>query len=209
MINGTNGDYHIHTCNSPDSQVSVVDVVDTAIKRGLAEIAITDHNTIAGGLKASEYAKGKPITVIIGAEIQTDCGEVIGLGLKKEIKERHLEDVIKAIEDQGGEVLIPHPFGPFHRNRINIPLESLVERIDYIEVYNGRNIFGLGNRRAKTFAVKYRLKMTVGSDAHFAFEIGNIGSIRLNWRGLTGFFITAIQKYMPFHSKYNNKKILA
>jgi len=190
----TRTDYHVHTCYSHDCGTPVDVVVDTALKIGLTEIAITDHDTIAGGIAAERYAQGKPIRVIVGAEISTDKGEIIGLNLKEEIVERRLEQVIRAIKAQGGQVLVPHPCGLLRRHRLRVPLDELADQLDYIEVYNGRTVFGGDNRKVLEIATRYKIKISRGSDAHFAFEIGNTGGSVINWRGQLGYLLTAVYK---------------
>lgn len=189
-------DYHIHTKYSYDCDLEVSKIIEIALKKGLKEIAITDHNTIKGGMEAKRISQGKSIEVIVGAEIQTNCGEVIGLGLKEEIEERELSAVIKEIKRQGGKVLIPHPFGILRRNKLKNSLEELADDTDFIEVYNGRNFFNGYNKKAEEIAHKYGIGSTVGSDAHFSFEIGNTESSLLNWRGRLGFILTKLKKFL-------------
>jgi len=194
-------DYHIHSCYSPDSRVPVDVLVETAIKRGLSEIAVTDHNTIAGGLAANLYAQGKPIKVIVGAEINTDRGEVIGLNLTENISERNLMEVLRIIKAQGGQVMIPHPYGILRRSRLKVPIDSLKGMVDIIEIHNSRSLFGGRDHLARAAAVRLGLKTVVGSDAHFAFEIGNTTQFLFNWRGALGYILTAIAKRLPHQSK--------
>ncbi len=45
-------DLHVHTSYSPCSNLSLRTIETVARKRGLDGIAITDHNTIAGSVRA-------------------------------------------------------------------------------------------------------------------------------------------------------------
>lgn len=186
-------DWHIHTIYSKDSISSPFRVVDTAVKKGLRKICVTDHDTITGGKIAAEYAcrNRLDIEVIPGAEIKTDKGEIVGLGLKEEIKSRKLEEVVEEIKKQGGEILIPHPFGSIRRTVRKYKLEEVAPYADYIEIYNGRSFLNFKRRRIKQIAEKYSLKMVAGSDAHFVFEIGNIKYSQI-YKGIIGFIITGI-----------------
>jgi hypothetical protein len=186
-------DWHIHTIYSKDSISSPFRVVDNAVKKGLRKICVTDHETITGGKIAAQYAcrKKLDIEVIPGAEIKTDKGEIVGLGLKEEIKSRRLEEVIEEIKKQGGEILIPHPFGSIRRTTRKYKLEEVAPYADYIELYNGRSFLNFRRKRIKQIAEKYNLKMVAGSDAHFVFEIGNIKYSQM-YKGIIGFFITGI-----------------
>jgi predicted metal-dependent phosphoesterase TrpH len=190
-------DYHIHSCHSQDCRVPVSALVDVAIRRGLREIAVTDHNTIAGGVEAKHYSYGKPISVIVGAEIDTDEGEVIGLNLKEEIVERRLMEVLRIIKDQGGQVMVPHPYGVLRRRRLRVPIDSLKGMVDIIEIHNGRSLFGGRDHYARAVASRLGLRTVLGSDAHFKFEIGNASQSRFNWRGAVGYLFTAIVKRLP------------
>jgi hypothetical protein len=72
-------DLHMHTSHSHDCATDPEALVDHCIAQGLGAIAITDHNEISGALEAA--ALDKPITVIVGEEVKTSQGEVIGLFL--------------------------------------------------------------------------------------------------------------------------------
>ena len=62
-------------------------MVKKAIEQGLSGIAVTDHNTIRGGVEAKKY-ETSDFEVIVGSEIMTDRGEVIGLFLSEEVKSK-------------------------------------------------------------------------------------------------------------------------
>ncbi len=169
-------DLHVHSKYSHDGILFPEEIVKISIKKGLNGIAITDHNTIEGGLKAKEY-ETKDFRVIIGSEIMTDRGEIIGLFLEKEIdKSGTLYDVISEIKDQNGIVVIPHPFDEL-RNSAFHPTKDDVDFIDCIEGFNSRCVLKKYNDSAVEFGTKYDLAMTAGSDAHFSNEIGNAGVI--------------------------------
>ncbi|MGZ4430960.1 MAG: glycosyltransferase, partial [Gaiellales bacterium] len=108
-----NVDLHMHTSHSHDCTTGVEELLDHCVAEGFGAIAITDHNEVSGALEAA--AMGKPITVIVGEEVKTSQGEVIGLFLRQKI-ERGLSmaDTIGEIQRQGGLVLMPHPFDRMH-----------------------------------------------------------------------------------------------
>lgn len=171
-------DLHMHSKYSSDGVLSPKEIVKTAIKKGLDGIAVTDHNTIQGGLVAKEY-ETKNFKVIVGSEIMTDRGEVIGLFLEEEIgKSRSAQDVISDIRAQNGIVIIPHPFD-VQRHAFQ-PLESDVKFIDCVEGFNSRCILKRYNEDAYEFGMTHNLTVVAGSDAHFANEIGNAGVIMEN-----------------------------
>ena len=168
-------DLHIHSKYSRDGIIDPKQIVNLAMMRGLHGIAITDHNTIKGGLKAKKY-ENEAFTVIIGSEISTERGEIIGLFLEDEIKSKDVQSVISEIKDQNGIIIIPHPFDELRHSAFH-PTEEDVEFIDCIEGFNSRCIFQKYNEKAVEFAIKHNLTITAGSDAHFSNEIGNAGII--------------------------------
>ena len=168
-------DLHIHSKYSSDGVLDPKKIVKIAIKRKLDGIAITDHNTIKGGLETKKYEQAD-FQVIVGSEIMTERGEVIGLFLTEEIRSTDIQDVISEIKDQNGIVIVPHPFDEMRHSAVH-PGEEDVKLIDCIEGFNSRCIRGKYNRNAVEFAMKHNLTIVAGSDAHFSNEIGNAGII--------------------------------
>ena len=68
-------DFHTHTKYSADGYINPKTLVKVADKAGLTGVAVTDHNTIKGGLEAKKYGN-KNIEVIVGSEILTDKGRL-------------------------------------------------------------------------------------------------------------------------------------
>lgn len=154
-------DYHIHSKYSFDSWSEPKDIIKRAKKVGLEKIAITDHNTIQGGLEGRKIDD----MVIVGSEISTDIGDIIGLYIYREIKSRVWQEVIQEIRDQGGIVVLPHPY----RNHKIFP--DLINSVDKIEVDNKRTSL-IKNETAKFLSIIYNKEGIMGSDAHFVSEIG-------------------------------------
>lgn len=164
-------DLHIHTRCSPDSLMDPAKVVRIARKRGLAAIAVTDHGTIRGGLLAREADRSGDVTVIVGAEIRTEYGDLIGLFLEEEIVARRFDDVVSEIHAQGGLVVLAHPYRQY-------PFPGhLVGEVDLIEGFNSRSRPST-NVRATGLSRTCGKGATGGSDAHTYAEIG---------RGVTAF----------------------
>ena len=159
-------DLHIHSKYSYDSFLSPERIIKIAKKRGLDGVAVTDHNTIKGGVETTKINKGDNFIVIVGSEIKTEYGDIIGLFLNEEIESRIFMEVVEGIRDQGGLVVLAHPF----RKGINLPID-LLKHIELIEAFNARSPKGL-NARALELARKFNKSMTAGSDTHLGFEIG-------------------------------------
>ncbi len=176
-------DMHVHTRYSPDSLLSEKAIISTCAKRGLTGVAITDHNTIEGALALKKLAP-PDFKVIVGEEIDTQEGEIMGYFLEEAIPPQlPLEETIERIKVQGGLVGIPHPFGSFRKSKIKKDaLERLinpalahkdeVKRVDIIEVFNSRNIYVKDNQKALSLARENGFAMVVGSDAHLNSEVG-------------------------------------
>jgi len=158
-------DLHVHSKYSRDSVLSPEKIIHVAKKRGLDGVAVTDHNTIMGGLATFKLNKSKDFEVIIGTEIKTEYDDIIGLFLNEEIKTRTFAAVIDEIHAQGGLCVLAHPY-----RRYSCP-ETLVECFDLVEGFNARSPKD-ENNRAFAFAQTFKKPMTAGSDAHLSFEIG-------------------------------------
>jgi len=165
-------DLHIHTEYSMDCNMPLEQVISRCLEKGINCIAIADHGTAEGALKMQDIA---PFRVIVAEEILTPHGEIMGMFLKESIPSGlSAEQTISQIKAQGGLVCIPHPFDIFRQSALNgRMLEELVEQIDVIEVFNARSPFLRSSSKAQTFAQKYGIPGSAGSDAHTRYEIGN------------------------------------
>jgi predicted metal-dependent phosphoesterase TrpH len=164
-------DLHVHTCASHDALTRPADVVRWAQRRGIG-VAITDHNTTEVARHLRDTA---PIPVIVGEEIRTTCGEIIGLFLARTIPpDLSPQETIARIRDQGGIVYLPHPLDRVRRHSAldHATLQEIVEQIDAVEVLNARVTFAADNCRAADLARAHGLLCGAGSDAHMGCEIG-------------------------------------
>lgn len=159
-------DLHIHSRFSYDSCMNIDKIINVAKRRGLNGIAITDHNSIKGGIEGKRLNKCRDFLIICGSEISTERGEIMGLFLTENVKSQEALEVIDEIKSQGGLSIIPHPY-----KRAKKIDEEILKRIDGIEVFNSRTSY-LKNKLVKKMAIEHKLPMTAGSDAHFYFEIG-------------------------------------
>jgi len=167
-----NIDLHVHTKYSRCAMLNPAEIEPLALKRGLNAVAITDHNTITGALEVKNHAK--KIKVIIGEEIKTTKGEIIGYFLNEQIPPFLTpEETIKEIKRQGGLVSVPHPFDRLRTSRLEAKtLEKILPNLDMIETFNSRDIltgqdFGLIEKALQTGVVPVS-----ASDAHLKIEVG-------------------------------------
>ena len=166
-------DLHVHSEYSPDSSSRLSDIVEHCNSTGINCLALTDHNAIEGAVKLQQIA---PFSVIVGEEILTSNGEIVGLFLVELIPPYlSAEETVRRIKDQGGLVLIPHPFDRYFRPSAieRGALESIVSDVDIIEVFNSHTVIRSDSKQALKFARKHNLLGSAGSDAHLVGEIGN------------------------------------
>lgn len=170
---------HIHTRYSHDSLLCI-NLIGLICKiKGINCVAICDHNTISGGITAQKVLPRFGIEVIVGEEIFTKSGEIIGLFLSSNIPAGlSASATVHEIKKQGGLVYIPHPYDE-KRYKTVISREALIdiaEFVDLIEIHNGRNITPRFSEMQKEIAQNYMNKQKTvfvcGSDAHIFFELG-------------------------------------
>ena len=151
----------------------VADILERAREVGLDVIAITDHDSAAGGLEARELADRYGVRVIVGEEVKSSEGEVIGLFLERTIPGgMTFAETVAAIKEQGGIVYVPHPFDRLHTIPSPHVLRDNVADIDVVEVFNSRLAFPGFNELAERFAQRYRIPSAAGSDAQVLPGIG-------------------------------------
>ena len=164
-------DLHVHSRFSPDSFMGLETLARRCVETGLDCIALTDHNTIEGALELKRLA---PFPVIVGEEIKSAGGEIIGLFLHEEIP-RGLPplETVRLIKEQGGLVSVPHPFDHFRRSVIE--REALLEilpHVDIIEAFNARNTLQRDNRAAEAIAQEHGVLTSSVTDSHTPVEVG-------------------------------------
>ena len=168
-------DLHTHSTRSRDGSINA-DQYKKVLKQKLLDyVAITDHNHISFAVQLQKEL-GKHI--IVGEEINTKEGEVIGLFLKERItRDQSALNTVKAIKKQGGLVYIPHPFETVRSGLPKKVLENIIEHVDIIEVFNGRALFQNKGPQATTFARINSVASTASSDAHGVKGLGTVHTI--------------------------------
>lgn len=187
MSNGvwSTADLHIHSDHS-DGLASIPEIMDyVQDETDLRVIAITDHNTIEGALFAQSLSELYDFEVIVGEEVSSKSGHILGLFLQEAVPAGLTADeTVARIQEQGGIAVIAHPFankafGPFGLNSVG----SAIDRIAFqaLEVYNSSPYLILANRMAaKFFAGGQGIAATGGSDAHV---LRAVGTGRTRFRG--------------------------
>jgi len=165
-------EFHCHSVYSSDSLVRVEDFIAACKQKNIDKLAITDHNCLDGALRAHALA---PQRVIVGEEIQTTQGEILGYFMCEEIP-AGLEplEVIRRLKDQGAFISVAHPFDP-NRDATHWQLgtlEAMLPFLDAFETFNARCLRQTYNDQAQIFAQEHGLAGMAGSDAHSIFELG-------------------------------------
>jgi len=158
-------DPHVHTMRSGHSSLKPSTIAKVARRRGIGAVAITDHDDIRSAVELS-----KEFPTIVGEEISSDQGDVIGLFLSEHVPRDSAMEVMDRIRSQGGLVVIPHPFDSLRKEAVMS--EEICAKADIIEVFNSRVVRGGDNDLARAFAKARSLPEIVGSDAHTSLEVG-------------------------------------
>jgi len=156
-------DLHTHSKMSPDGSLGINDYQAKLTSGILNCIAITDHDRIDFAVQTRAML-GKAI--IVGQEITSREGEIIGLYLSKAVPAGlSAVETVKHIRGQGGLVYIPHPFETVRKG---VPLEildTIAKDVDIIETYNGRSLQNRG-KQAIEWATTHHKTAASSSDAH-------------------------------------------
>ncbi len=161
----------MHTLYSACAETKLEDIEGYCRANDVDVVSITDHDSIASALELQRISPN--LRVIVGSEIKSRQGEIVGLFLKSEIQPGlDALETCEQIKRQGGLVYIPHPFDPFKINRLKRKaLMEVLDLVDIIEVYNAKLITPFYNITARRFADKYGKVGAAGSDAHYLSAI--------------------------------------
>jgi predicted metal-dependent phosphoesterase TrpH len=165
-------DCHLHTVASGDAVTTIDQLAEQVRIHQLDVVCVTDHNVTSAAVAAAE--RGIGARVIVGEEIRTPEGDVIGLFLAERIPYvLPLAEVVGRIRDQGGLVYLPHPFDP-GRSSLGPAAERLCAAglADIVEVFNAKVEDQEGNEEAARLAARHGLAPGAGSDAHDPDGVG-------------------------------------
>jgi predicted metal-dependent phosphoesterase TrpH len=166
-------DCHLHTALSGDAVTTIDELAQRVAEEQLDVVFITDHNVTAAAVQAAE--RGIGARVIVGEEIRTTKGDVIGLFLTERVPYvLPLEEAIGQIRAQRGLVYLPHPFDPGRSTLEPASTRQLCADglADVVEVFNAKIEDQEHNRQAAMLAARYDLPGGAGSDAHDPDGIG-------------------------------------
>ena len=164
-------DLHVHTRFSKDSHAPIASVVKHCQQAGLGLVAITDHNNIQGAL---EVQRAAPFQVIIGEEIKSAAGDIIGLFLQEAVPGGlPAAETARLVKEQGGLVVAPHPFCRLRPTALGArALLEVLPWVDLLEGFNAHTVIPWDNDRGERFARERSVPVVASSDAHSALELG-------------------------------------
>ncbi|HEU0243241.1 MAG TPA: PHP-associated domain-containing protein [Candidatus Limnocylindrales bacterium] len=175
-------DLHVHTLAS-DGTASVLEILEVVERTGFLDvIAISDHERIDAALAAQAMAadRGLPFEVVVGEEITTRGGHLLGLFLERRVPPlKSLRWSIEAVHDQGGIAVPAHPLVPIHLSAQAWVLRRLLTddnplvHPDAIETFNPTAIGRYGHARSVAFAERHGLPQLGSSDAHASSAVGS------------------------------------
>ena len=173
-------DPHVHTLAS-DGVDDVETILDAAVAQGLDAVAITDHERIDAAQAAREIALARemPIEVIVGEEISTRSGHLVGLYMTERIRPWHsLKKSVAMIHEQGGLAVVAHPLPPYLNCASERAIRKLMDEADPIyhpdalEGFNPTTARMRWSHRVPALAEELGLAAVAGSDAHKASNVG-------------------------------------
>ena len=211
-------DLHMHTIYSFDGTASIPAVLNRARQIGLDVIAITDHDEIAGALKAMELAPHYSVEVIPGSEITTAEGDLLALNITQKIeRDRSLIETVLKVGELGGFCIAPHPMASGFSMK-SLSAYSILKALRNPEVtsillavesYNATTLDRWSNHYARILAERLDIAQTGSSDAHVVEAIG-LGATEFDGH-TTQHLIDALQtKNVRIHKQkeWNSVRIL-
>jgi predicted metal-dependent phosphoesterase TrpH len=189
---------HLHTYASMDSLVQPQKLLEHCARIGIDRVAITDHNSIDGALAAKALA---PDRVIVGEEIETTQGELLGYFMNEWVP-GGLEpmEAIERLRAQGAVISVSHPFEQTRGPKWTYDqLLTIAPHVDAIETFNARCFTNQPNEEASAFAQEHGIQGTVGSDAHSLFEVGRAILHMPPFKDSTGFLTALLSAHPQTH----------
>ena len=123
-------DLHIHTKLNGKTLITSEQLSKGMRQRDLQGVAITNFHELEHAVSIRETIRDR--VIIVGQEIISNDGHIIGLGLNKRIADlRSAEETIESIHKQRGIAVAPHPFAPS-----GVGKKVMTLPFDAIEAYN-------------------------------------------------------------------------
>ncbi len=185
-------DLHIHECTfSKDSKNSLKEIVESAKRKGLDGVCITDHDSMGLKETAEKYSKEVNFPIFVGVEVLTNQGDILAFGIDK-IPDKKLDaqQFINYVKKYDGVCFSAHPF----RNNNRGLEENLlsVKGLDGIEVLNG-NTDLKANQKALEYCKILGMQAIGASDSHSEKTLGKYATKLPKWANNLEEFIDVLK----------------
>ncbi|MEW5701100.1 MAG: PHP-associated domain-containing protein [Candidatus Zixiibacteriota bacterium] len=157
--------FHVHTRRSHDSTIRPEQIVAFARQHRIGCVIVTDHDSHLGSQDCARLAGSDGPCCPLAAEYRTTQGEIIAAFLEEPMRTRDPKGLIEKTHEQGGIVILPHPF------RSQSFPDAILTACDVIEIFNSRVPDG-DNARALALAGELGKPFLAGADAHLPRELG-------------------------------------
>lgn len=169
-MDGVRLDLHVHSRHSPDSVLSIAEVIAHLDGVGLNGFALTDHNTVAGHPElATAQTRFPGYLLIPGVEVSTREGHLLAYGVSEAPpSHRPVAETVEWVRAHGGVSVLSHPFRRAHGVGRRVAESAAVAAIETVNGHNAPR----ANRKAASLAARRHLGVTGGSDAHALADLG-------------------------------------
>jgi hypothetical protein len=156
---------HVHTRRSADAWLTPRQIVAFARAAQIDVVLVTDHDSHMGSVDCQRLAGEHGPVFPVSAEYRSTQGDMIATLLSGPIKSREPRAIIAETHEQGGLVILPHPY------KASRFADEIFELADLIEIYNARSS-DEQNARAAATAEALRKPTLASPDAHLQRELG-------------------------------------
>jgi predicted metal-dependent phosphoesterase TrpH len=174
-------DLHVHPSGNTVSAETLTAVYAALRASDLQVAVLTDHDRVdvAQELVARSRDEGIPIKLVVGEEITTREGHLLGVGLAARVPAGlSLAATVAAVHEQGGIAVVAHPLLPTYIAASAHLLVELAEgdlccRPDALEAMHPLAAWVPGwRRRVERLAQRCGYAVVGGSDAHVPRSVG-------------------------------------
>ncbi len=174
-------DLHAHSIKSDDGRAKVANYCQWIAARDVPidGFVLTEHRQFDFESDYSQLADKYGITILKGAEVETEYGHVLVFGVTEPLTREfdftnihlNLADVIAGAEKHGAVAV------PCHPGRVRVGMSAHIEEfgvpagVQIVETYNGGSR-GSEDEIAQTMAAELNYRGIGGSDAHIVSHIG-------------------------------------
>ena len=174
-------DLHVHPGGDAASGRTAKSIYAALRASDLQAAVLADHDRVdvAQELVARSHDEGLAISLIVGEEITSRDGHLVGMGLTALVPAwLSLAETVAAVHEQGGIAVVAHPLLPTHIAASTRLLIELAEgdvryRPDALEAMHPLAAWVPGwRRRVERLAEHCGYAVVGGSDAHIARSVG-------------------------------------